>query len=73
MIPESLFLPALIALPVVGGFLCWQGERINRGVPRWIAFFSMLGVFVLSLYLWWQGGYDLPTGDGQTRWRYEVN
>ncbi len=73
MIPDSLFLPALIALPVVGGFLCWQGERINRGVPRWIAFFSMLGVFVFSLYLWSQGGYDLPAGNGETRWRYEVN
>ena len=73
MIPDSLFLPALIALPVVGGLLCWLGERINRGVPRWIAFFSMLGVLVLSLYLWSIGGYDLQTGAVENRWHYEVN
>jgi NADH-quinone oxidoreductase subunit M len=72
MIPDSLFLPALIALPVVGGFLCWQGERINRGTPRWIAFFSMLGVCVLSLYIWSQGGYSLQTAGVESRWHYEV-
>jgi len=72
MIPDSLFLPALIALPVVGGFLCWQGERINRGVPRWIAFFSMLGAFLLSLYIWWQGGFSLQTAGVEGRWHYEV-
>jgi len=72
MIPDSLLLPTLIALPVVGGFLCWQGERINRGTPRWIAFFSMLGVFVLSLYMWWQGDYSLQTGAVGVDWHYEV-
>jgi NADH-quinone oxidoreductase subunit M len=72
MIPDSLFLPALIALPVVGGFLCWQGERINRGTPRWIALFSMLGVFVLSLYMWAQGGYDLQSAGVEGRWHYEI-
>jgi NADH-quinone oxidoreductase subunit M len=72
MIPDSLLLPTLIALPVVGGFLCWQGERINRGTPRWIAFFSMLGVFVLSLYMWSQGDYSLQTGEAGASWHYEV-
>ena len=72
MIPDSLFLPALIALPVVGGFLCWQGERINRGTPRWIAFFSMLGVCVISVYLWLQGDYSLQTAGVGGDWQYEV-
>jgi len=72
MIPDSLLLPALIALPVLGGFFCWQGERINRGTPRWIAFFSMLGVLVLSLYMWSQGDYSLQTGGVGGNWHYEV-
>ena len=49
MIPESFYRPLLVLFPVVGGFFCWQSERISRGAPRWIAFFSMLGVVVLSL------------------------
>jgi NADH-quinone oxidoreductase subunit M len=72
MIPDSLLLPALIALPVLGGFLCWQGERINRATPRWIAFFSMLGVCVLSVYLWLQGDYSLQTTGVEGSWQYEV-
>lgn len=73
MIPESLYLPALVLLPVVGGFFCWQSERFGRGVPRWIAFFSMLGVVVLSLYLWIQGDYSLETKAVTGRWHYEVS
>src|SRR5690242_8278723 len=72
MIPDSLFLPLLIGLPVLGGFLCWQSERISRGAPRWIAFMSMLGVFVLSLQMWWQGDYSLAAEAAEGRWHYEL-
>lgn len=72
MIPDSMILPALIALPVLGGFLCWQSERISRGAPRWIAFFSMLGMFALSLYIWWRGGQTLQAVPVAGQWSYEV-
>lgn len=72
MIPDSLFLPLLIALPVLGGFLCWQSERISRGAPRWIAFISMLGVFMLSLQMCWQGDYSLTAEASEGRWHYEL-
>src|SRR5215204_2301723 len=72
MIPDSMVLATLILLPVVGGFLCWQSERLGRGAPRWIAFFSMLGVFLLSLYIWWRGGQSLEPVPGDSQWSYEV-
>lgn len=72
MIPDSLFLPLLIALPVLGGLLCWQSERISRGAPRWIALLSMLGVFVLSLQMWWQGDYSLAAEASEGRWHHEL-
>jgi NADH-quinone oxidoreductase subunit M len=73
MIPDSFYLPALVLFPVVGGFFCWQSERIGRGAPRWIAFFSMLGVVVLSLYLWAHGDYNFETKAVAGRWHYEVS
>ena len=30
----------LILIPFIGGLLCWQGERLGLGVPRWIALSS---------------------------------
>ena len=49
----------LILLPFIGGFLCWQGERMGLGVPRWIALGTMALVFALAAMLWVQGGYSL--------------
>lgn len=73
MIPESLYLPALILLPVLGGFFCWQSERLGRGAPRWIAFFSMLAVVLLSLQIWWQGDFSFQSDSITGRWHYEVS
>ena len=73
MIPESFYLPALIILPALGGFLCWQSERLGRGAPRWIAFVSMFAVVLLSLYIWWQGDFSIQPDAIGSRWQYEVN
>lgn len=73
MIADSFYLPALILLPVLGGFLCWQSERLSRGAPRWIAFISMLAVVLLSVHIWWQGDFSFQTDTIEGRWHYEVN
>src|SRR3546814_15456558 len=52
-------LPWLILIPLIGGLLCWQGERFGHGVPRWIAFFSMFAVLLISIYLWMTGDFSL--------------
>ena len=53
----------LILIPFIGGLLSWQSERWSLGVPRWIAFFTMLLSLVISLWLWATGDYSV-TGTG---------
>lgn len=54
-----MMLPWLILIPFIAGLLCWQAERINAALPRWIALLSMLLVLVLSLTLWSTGNLSL--------------
>ncbi|HSC75619.1 MAG TPA: NADH-quinone oxidoreductase subunit M [Pseudomonadales bacterium] len=63
----------LIFIPLLGGLLCWQSERISRGAPRWIAFFSMVLMGALGLYLLAQGDYSLtPSAAGAaSNWQSE--
>lgn len=65
-----MILPLLILIPLIGGLLCWQSERLGAGAPRWIAFFSMLLVTVLGLQVWWQGDYSLASASAH-RWQEE--
>ena len=68
----DMILPALILIPFVGGLLCWQGERLGLGLPRWVALLSMLLVFLLSLQIWAEGNYTLPAiGAQTTQWQLE--
>lgn len=63
----------LILIPFIGGLLCWQGERLGLGIPRWIALFTMLLVFGLAGQLWFEGGYhlqDVITGH-DSQWQIE--
>ncbi len=53
----------LILIPFIGGLLSWQSERWSLGVPRWIAFFTMLISLVISLWLWATGDFSI-TGTG---------
>ena len=39
----------LMAIPFIGGFLCWQGERFGRGFPRWVGLITMSIVLGLSI------------------------
>jgi NADH-quinone oxidoreductase subunit M len=67
-----MILPWLILIPFIGGLLCWQSERFGLGIPRWIALITMALVLLLSLLLWAQGDYSLPslTG-GEPQWVVE--
>lgn len=74
-----MILAWLILIPFVGGLLCWQGERLGLGIPRWIALFTMLLVFGLAAQLWLQGDYHFQdiaqlqnfTGAQQSQWQLE--
>jgi NADH-quinone oxidoreductase subunit M len=66
-----MILPLLILIPFVGGLLCWQGERLGLGMPRWIALFTMLLVLLLAPWLWWTGDYSLTALGGAPVWAAE--
>lgn len=62
----------LILIPIIGGLLCWQGERhAGPWLPRWFAAGSMLLVLILSLWLWISGDYSLAVPGGTPQWALE--
>jgi NADH-quinone oxidoreductase subunit M len=62
----------LIFIPLIGGLLCWQSERVSRGAPRWIAFFSMVLMGALGVHFLLQGDYSLaPSAAGAPNWQAE--
>lgn len=70
-----MILPWLIFIPFIGGLLCWQGERLGLGIPRWIALLTMVLVSVLSIKLWIDGDYHLngaASGAGQWQMEYQL-
>lgn len=67
-----MILPWLIFIPFIGGLLSWQGERLGKGAPRWIALLTMALIFILSLMLWSQGGYSISSAlSGTPHWQME--
>lgn len=45
-------LPALVAIPFVGGLLAWYSERLSLTWPRWIGLLSMAATCVIALWIW---------------------
>jgi NADH-quinone oxidoreductase subunit M len=69
---DGSILPWLIAIPFIGGLLCWQGERfMGIWFPRWIALGTMLLALLLSIALWVFGEYSLPPVGGHPQWTLE--
>ncbi|ATI65151.1 NADH-quinone oxidoreductase subunit M [Edwardsiella tarda] len=64
-----MLLPWLILIPLIGGLLSWQGERLGLKAPRWIALLAMGLTLALSLYLWLQGNYGLMQPAGIPQWQ----
>lgn len=56
---QSIVLPALIAVPLIAGFLCWLVEKKDTSLPRWIALFGMIITFGLSLYLYFTANFGV--------------
>ncbi|QJC30095.1 NADH-quinone oxidoreductase subunit M [Enterobacteriaceae endosymbiont of Plateumaris sericea] len=45
-----MLLPWFILVPFIGGLICWQTERLNYKLPRWISLISISIVFFLSIF-----------------------
>ena len=69
---DSIILVWLIAIPFIGGLLCWVGE-LAGGIqyPRWIALGTMLLVLGMSLWLWQAGDYSLAGIGATPHWTLE--
>ncbi len=62
----------LILIPLIGGLLCWLGERLSLGVPRWIALLTMLITLGLAVQLWFDGNYTVANiVGGEPQWQLE--
>jgi NADH-quinone oxidoreductase subunit M len=61
----------LFLVPFIGGVLCWQGERLGRTFPRWVALLTMAVVLALAAYLWLTGDYSLTLLGGTPKWSAE--
>lgn len=48
----SYYLLLLVFVPFFSGLLCWQCERINIQVPRWIALFGMSTILIIAILIW---------------------
>ncbi|QJC36645.1 NADH-quinone oxidoreductase subunit M [Enterobacteriaceae endosymbiont of Donacia simplex] len=44
-----MLLPWFILVPFISGLICWQSEKINFKLPRWISLISMSSIFLLSI------------------------
>ncbi|QJC38689.1 NADH-quinone oxidoreductase subunit M [Enterobacteriaceae endosymbiont of Donacia fulgens] len=44
-----MLLPWLILVPFISGLICWQSEKINFKLPRWISLISISFIFLLSI------------------------
>ncbi len=69
-----MMLPWIILIPFIGGLLCWQADRWGDKAPRWIALITMSLVLLITLVLWLDGDYHLPTltvDSGAVRWAIE--
>lgn len=46
-----MLLLILILIPFIFSFLCWQSERIDIHMPRWIALVGISTIFIIILFL----------------------
>ncbi|VFP83958.1 NADH-quinone oxidoreductase subunit M [Candidatus Erwinia haradaeae] len=58
----------LIAIPLIGGVLCWQSEHFSVTYPRWVALIAMGLTFTVSLLLWADSGDTRLLRDENLRW-----
>ncbi|VFP79518.1 NADH-quinone oxidoreductase subunit M [Candidatus Erwinia haradaeae] len=66
-----MLLPWLIAIPFIGGVICWQSERFSSSYPRLISFIIMALTLACSLFLWIDASKVILLRDGNTKWNSE--
>lgn len=67
-----MMLPWLILIPLLGGLLCWQSERLGQWAPRWAAFISMTALAVLGVVVLWQGDFSvMAASERASQWQSE--
>lgn len=42
----------LMLIPFIFGLLSWQSERVDLWIPKWVALFGLITVFIIVLFLW---------------------
>ncbi|AMW79594.1 NADH-quinone oxidoreductase subunit M [Acinetobacter sp. TGL-Y2] len=70
-ITNNWFLPALILVPFIAGFICWLVDKVDQHLPRYIALFGMLITLGLTLALWQSGTYSYEVGAATPTWSAE--
>ncbi|VFP86624.1 NADH-quinone oxidoreductase subunit M [Candidatus Erwinia haradaeae] len=68
-----MLLPWLIALPFMGGVLCWLSESFGAKKPRWIALIAMGLTLALSLMCWINSEHALPQIQGGPHWQSQFS
>lgn len=72
MMSDPIILVWLIALPFIGGLLCWLGEQgMGIGFPRYIALGTMLLSLLISIALWLNGDYSISGIGAEPKWVLE--
>lgn len=63
-----MLLPFLILVPFIGGLLCWQCERFNMNISRWISLSAMVTLVFLIFFIWIQKEYGYIVESHHSLW-----
>lgn len=71
---QTFILPALIAVPLIAGLLCWLIEKKNAKLSRWTALAGMTITLALSLVLYGLGDFSTFSASNGLPWaaRFEM-
>ncbi|WP_179999421.1 NADH-quinone oxidoreductase subunit M [Acinetobacter sp. YH12239] len=68
---NNWYLPALILIPFIAGFICWVVDKLDQHLPRYIALVGMLITLGITVALWQSGTYSYQIGETVPTWSAE--
>ncbi|WP_180028046.1 NADH-quinone oxidoreductase subunit M [Acinetobacter sp. YH16032] len=68
---NNWYLPALILIPFIAGFICWVVDKLDQHLPRYIALVGMLITLGMTVALWQFGTYSYQIGETVPTWSAE--
>ncbi|SEL82589.1 NADH-quinone oxidoreductase subunit M [Acinetobacter sp. DSM 11652] len=68
---NNWYLPALILIPFIAGFICWVVDKLDQHLPRYIALVGMLITLGMTVALWQSGTYSYQIGETVPTWSAE--